>query len=444
MYTPMYRFRYKFDSKQNKYIPTNEWFMDKVIIRKQGGNLNKVQFVQKGKPITKFGVLGRNPKDANRTPQWDAEEDKIFNPTEDDNFLKSKNINYTKNGIYYLDEKGKYLPGIIYHSPDGKTWNHYVLGPNGIEGFDNRNLSLEQYKIYKDTGLDFSKFFGKYSNPKDYIPREDLKLPRENYKVGNSTITFKSGFPWERAANGQKPNGISLNNLRNYTDYGSWHVVDPDNGYDFIIRSGRLRDGGSRSVDLQGNYPSEWKQHTGIIRYNGVDDNQDEYDSAENRRNALNNIFKAYNLQFDKQGGKLNKYQFGGKNLSKAPKAEDRYKNGYKHKGFTTLWHNGDGIETATVLADNKIQFGKFPAVIQRTIYTNSSNPEKQDTIYKERPEFRQFPILFQERDPMRQHEIPSILQPKVKIRQASSKDKNRSEYEILRRRFNTAWNLAK
>jgi len=63
--------------------------------------------------------------------------------------------------------------------------------------------------------------------------------------------------------------------------------------------------------------------------------------------------------------------------LPTAPKAEDRYKNGYKHKGFTTLWHNGDGIETATVLADNKIQFGKFPAVIQRKIYTNSSNPEK-------------------------------------------------------------------
>ena len=51
MYTPMYRFRYKFDPKQNKYIPTNEWFMDKVVYRKRGGNLNKLPFMQKGKPI---------------------------------------------------------------------------------------------------------------------------------------------------------------------------------------------------------------------------------------------------------------------------------------------------------------------------------------------------------------------------------------------------------
>lgn len=303
MYTPMYRFRYKFDSKQNKYIPTNEWFMDKVIYRKRGGNLNKLLFMQKGKPIVRFGVFGRNPKDANRTPQWDAEEDKVFNSTEDDKFLKSKNVNYTKNGIYYLDEKGKYLPGIIYHSPDGNTWNHYTLGPNGIEGFDNRNLSLEQYKIYKDTGLDFSKFFGKYSNPEDYIPREDLKLPRENYKVGNSTITFRSELPWEKAADGQKPNGISLNNLRNYTDYGFWHIVDPDKNYDFTIRSGRLRDGGSRTISLNGNYPKEWNQYNGIIRYNGFHKDDG---SAEIRRNAINNLLKQYELQFDKQGGKLN------------------------------------------------------------------------------------------------------------------------------------------
>lgn len=150
-----------------------------------------------------------------------------------------------------------------------------------------------------------------------------------------------------------------------------------------------------------------------------------------------------------RQGGSLNGIPFyqagtpkGG--LPIAPKAEDRYKNGYKHKEFLTLWRNGDGAETATVLADNKIRFGKFPATIQRTIYTNSNNPEKQDTIYKERPEFRQFPILFQEHNPMYQHEIPFVLQPKIKIRQASSKDKNRNEYETLKRRFNTAWNLAK
>lgn len=272
--------------------------MDKVIYRKRGGNLNRLPFMQKGKPITRFGVLGRNPKDANRTPQWDSEEDKVFNSTEDDNFLKSKNITYTKNGNYYFDKNGRYIPGIIYHSPDGKTWNHYSLGRDGIEGFDKRNLSLEQYNLYKTLGIDPTKFYENAEEAENYRPNPELVLPKGTEKVGNSTVTFKEVFPHRNKA-------VSRNSLRDYTDYGSWHIVDPDNGYDFTIRSGRLRDGGSRTIDLQGNYPGEWKQHTGIIRYNGVDDDQNEYNSAENRRNALNNIFKAYNLQFDKKGGKF-------------------------------------------------------------------------------------------------------------------------------------------
>ena len=80
-------------------------------------------------------------------------------------------------------------------------------------------------------------------------------------------------------------------------DYSSWHIVDPDKGYDFTIRSERLRDGGSRTLDIYGNsFPQEWKQNTGIIRYNGFGNDDG---SAQKRRDALNNIFKAYGLQFD-------------------------------------------------------------------------------------------------------------------------------------------------
>ena len=260
--------------------------------------------MQKGKPIVKFGVSGKNPKDAGRTPQWDTEEEAIFNPAEDDKFLKSNNITYTKDGIYYLNENGKYLPGIIYHSPNGNDWNHYSLTSNGITNFDKRNLSLDQYNLYKSLGINPVRFYENAEEAEFYRPNPNLKLPEKETKIGNSTITFKEGFPYERSYMGQKPNAVSRASLREYTDYGSWHVVDPDKQYDFTIRSGRLRDGGSRTINLSGKYPEEWNKYTGIIRYNGMGKDDG---SAQKNRESLNKFFSTYGIQLDKQGGILKK-----------------------------------------------------------------------------------------------------------------------------------------
>lgn len=144
-----------------------------------------------------------------------------------------------------------------------------------------------------------------------------------------------------------------------------------------------------------------------------------------------------------KQGG-VQKFQKAGR-LPTAPKAEDRYKNGYKYGSHLTVWSNGDGIDTRGVVSNNKIQYGRFPAVIQREIRENSNNIANQDTTYYEAPDFVSFPsALFQTLNPIQQSTVPALIKPKVKIRKASSKDKNKKEYEILKRRFNTAWNIAK
>ena len=166
------------------------------------------------------------------------------------------------------------------------------------------------------------------------------------------------------------------------------------------------------------------------------------FDSKQNKYIPTNEWFMD-KVVVRRQGGKLNKYQ-KGKNLPTAPKAEDRYKNGYKYGSHLTLWSNGDGINRSGVISNNKIQYGRFPAIIQRDIRENSSDILNQDTTYYEVPSFTAFPILFQTPNPLEQSKIPALIKPKVKIRQASSKDKNRSEYETLKRRFNTAWNLAK
>lgn len=124
----------------------------------------------------------------------------------------------------------------------------------------------------------------------------------QSRNMGNVSIKHSNDFVSEVLSK------ASMNdfNKERLGDYSSWHIIDPDNGYDFSIRSGRLRDGGSRTIDFYGkNYPKEWEKYSGIIRYNGIGNEEEESKQAQQRRDYLNQIFKAYGLQFDKRGGKL-------------------------------------------------------------------------------------------------------------------------------------------
>ena len=112
-----------------------------------------------------------------------------------------------------------------------------------------------------------------------------------------------------------------------------------------------------------------------------------------------------------------------GNKLPTAPKAEDRFKNG---KRYTTGDEHVDnqikylGKQTRLVVAGQPyMQF--VPATISESV----SN--KGDTTYIEIPEQKRFAIRW----------LP-------KERKANSLDKDRTEYEILKRRFNTAWNISK
>lgn len=121
----------------------------------------------------------------------------------------------------------------------------------------------------------------------------------------------------------------------------------------------------------------------------------------------LSNIPSNYNVFYQKQGGKMNKinyFQKGGKNLPTAPNAKEAYKGGtYK-----------DGLNI-DIISSKPIEDYSNRTLVRRI------NPITQDTVFIETPE--KFDPTLSLRAPI--------------SRKASSSDKDRSEYEILNRRFN-------
>lgn len=247
------------------------------------------------KPTIKFGLFGGLPTEKGRTPEWDSEEEFIFNDQEDTNYLNSNNIKYSKEGNYYLDSNGKYLPGVIYYNKDN-TWNHYQLDRYGIKGYNMKNLSPEQYQQILDLGLDYNKFYPNVETAEKYKPNLNLiqsKLPQSR-NIGNISVTYSNDYPLP----------YNENALNDYLDYGSYHVIDPDNNYDFYVKSGRLRDGGSREIRFVGTYPEEWRKYKGIIRTADYDI-PEKVEKSEQKKQALNELLKQYQIQFDKKGNKL-------------------------------------------------------------------------------------------------------------------------------------------
>lgn len=257
---------------------------------------------QKSEQRTYFAPYGALPQEKKRTPEWDLEEEELFSDAANDEYLKSIGMDYTRDGIYYLDSNGKYLPGVIYYNNDGK-WNHYKLTPSGVRGFNNQWLDQKEYQLLQTLGINPGRFFENGQFPQEYIPldpryiQSQLPNPIKQYRVGNSTIEQISTLPTSTIRNQNDLNHY----LNNYLDHPNYHVIDPDNGYDFNISNGMYRDGGSRYIHLYGTYPKEWEDYDHAI-YKAADPSKKQ--SAEETRNALNELFKNYNIQF-KQGGKL-------------------------------------------------------------------------------------------------------------------------------------------
>lgn len=244
-----------------------------------------------------FAPYAGLPQDKGRTPEWDAEEEELFSESANDEYLKSEGLDYTKDGIYYLDTKGGYMPGAIYYNNNG-TWNHYELSPYGIKGFNLHKLSPEQYQLLNTLGINPGRFFRNRQFPQEYVPLDpeyiQSKIPKSNYKVGNATIEYNNNMDASTIYNQDQ--------LDTYLDNFNYHIVDPDKGYDFNIKNGTYSDGGSKYIKISGTYPEEWNAYQRKIYKSPLYPSKAE--AAEETRNALNELFKIYNIQF-KQGGKL-------------------------------------------------------------------------------------------------------------------------------------------
>ena len=118
----------------------------------------------------------------------------------------------------------------------------------------------------------------------------------------------------------------------------------------------------------------------------------------------------------------LNWLGMGQGGLPTAPRAEDRYANSrrvYNDDPYVQHSIKFNGSNTTGVIQNTP--YSILPAIITRSIGSGG------DTLYAETPEQKRF----------RLRGVP-------KRRKASSRDKNKKEYETLKRRFNTAWSLAK
>ena len=141
-----------------------------------------------------------------------------------------------------------------------------------------------------------------------------------------------------------------------------------------------------------------------------------------------------FKKKFEKGG--LLKLQRGS-TLPTAPKAEDRFRNGIK-KSYQTK-----GYETKSVVGEHS-NLLKTPAVITRTVRYSNVSPEYNDTIYSETPE-RLIMRGAHSRGASR-IQIPFVgtMYGDGYMMDLNKNNASKSEYETLKRRFNTAWNLAK
>lgn len=248
------------------------------------------------------------PEDKNRTLAWDDEENKLFSSEENSKYLNSKGIKHSVSPQgYYTGDNGQYLPQMIYYN-DGKNDSHYSIKPNSISfrkrngvsehrgNFDFKNLSQEDYTFIKDSlGLDPTKF---YSSPKEaeyYRPNSKLQLVPKR-KVGNSTVTYDNNRYSTGNLNQAKVDEFTKYSGGQDDGYGSWHVVDPDKGYDFYVKQKVYRDGGSRDLQFEGKYPESLKP--GRIKVAGMIVSDSDRQAATNYRNGVNSALKEYGIQF--------------------------------------------------------------------------------------------------------------------------------------------------
>lgn len=118
------------------------------------------------------------------------------------------------------------------------------------------------------------------------------------------------------------------------------------------------------------------------------------------------------------------KYQTGNKILPTAQYASIKYDRGTKHIYPNFVWDSklDPKKDIRGVRANNPLY--SEPGEIMREILYSPSTNQPVDTTYREYP--------------------TALLPVKIQTRVASSNDQDRKEYEILKRRFDTAWKVSR
>ena len=148
-----------------------------------------------------------------------------------------------------------------------------------------------------------------------------------------------------------------------------------------------------------------------------------------------------------KNGG-IQKFQKSG-NLPIAPKAEDRYRGGQRVNVETKGGRYGgnDRVEIKEVQGKKPGMFGSVP-FIRQTVVHSSVSPDYNDTTYIEVPERKNFLVQRKLRGVEKHPSVFRTYYSKVYPFYGSILPDlgsgSKQEYETLKQRFNTAWNIAK
>lgn len=300
------------------------------------------------------------------------------------NIRANRGINYSNRDQYwnYINNNPS--------SPDAQLWNNILGGLTNDQKLQAFNQIMDQYGIQGNLGRRDSGRLANLLNDLNLVgtPGSDTRNSfLDSYGRNNRDIVNRTGNDGTIYSSANIKNifdSIKVNPENNYsTDYNQ------PIKYDFSTPSLKLFKKGGKNIKVKSEdvCPKCKKIHkmgTGC--------------------NVVRRI----------------KYQSGG-GLPTAPKAEDRYKNSYKL--------SEDFFNNRIKYLGTKKNKGVIQVVPYSTVpaYITESISDLGDTIYRESPEYQRFRLR---RAPV--------------VRTASNRGNDLNEYETLKRRFNTAWNLAK
>lgn len=330
------------------------------------------------------------------------------------NIRANRGINYSNRDQYwnYINSNP--------NSPDAQLWNNVLGGLTNDQKLQAFNQIMDQYGIRGNLGRRDSGRLANLLNDLNLVGTSGSDARNsflDSYRRNNRDIVNRTGNDGTIYSSAKIKN-IKVNPENNFnTDYTQpikYNFSTPS----LKLSSLKLFKKGGKNIKIKSEdvCPKCKKIHKMGIGYNIV---------------------------------KKIKYQSGG-GLPTAPKAEDRYKGGQRVNIETKGGRDGrnDRMEIKEVQGKKPGIFGSAP-FIRQTVVHSSVSPDYNDTIYIEVPERKNFLVQRKLRGIERRPSVYRTYYSKVypyfgSILPDYLGSGSKQEYETLKRRFNTAWNLAK